>query len=355
MLYLDYDQGPWTPNPDGSNTNHDGVEFFKKLTSVIKLAHPDVIMAAEEASSQIKITGMLEMGGLGFDFKWNMGWMNDVLRFYQMDPLYRGQHFSLLTFSFMYMMDENFILPFSHDEVVHGKKSLMHKMWGDRYQQFSGLRNLLAYQICHPGKKLLFMGQEFGQFLEWKYDWQLEWAVSDEMNDQMQAFTTALAHFYQASPQLFELDHDYAGFEVIDADNTAESVLSFIRKDASGNQLICVFNMAPIERANFTIGVPFAGAYTEVLNSEMTEFGGSWLAHNADTATQKGQWKDYQNTLSFTLPALGAVIWKLSKDDGEAQTKKKSLLKNQLRNPLSQALKQQPTIFISLLMPNGIC
>lgn len=347
MLYLDYDQGPWTPNPDGSNTNYDGVEFFKKLTSVIKLAHPDIIMAAEEASSQIKITGMLEMGGLGFDFKWNMGWMNDVLRFYQMDPLYRGQHFNLLTFSFMYMMDEHFILPFSHDEVVHGKKSLMHKMWGDRCQQFSGLRNLLAYQICHPGKKLLFMGQEFGQFLEWKYDWQLEWAASDEMNNQMQAFTTALAHFYQASPQLFELDHDYAGFEVIDADNTAQSVLSFIRKDASGNQLICVFNMAPIERSNFTIGVPFAGTYTEVLNSEMAEFGGSWLAHNADTATQKGQWKDYQHTLSFTLPAFGAVIWARLKDDGAAKTKaKKSIestqhvIKSSCQDVASEDVKQ---------------
>jgi 1,4-alpha-glucan branching enzyme len=181
------------------------------------------------------------------------------------------------------------------------------------------------------------MGQEFGQFLEWKYDWQLEWAVSDEMNDQMQAFTTALAHFYQASPQLFELDHDYAGFEVIDADNTAESVLSFIRKDASGNQLICVFNMAPIERSNFTIGVPFAGTYTEVLNSEMAEFGGSWLAHNADTATQKGQWKDYQHTLSFTLPALGAVIWKLSKDDGEAQTKKKKSVKKSAKKSIKSS------------------
>lgn len=314
MLYLDYDQGPWTPNSDGSNLNYDGIAFFKKLNSVIKLAHPDVIIAAEEASSQLKITGMLEMGGLGFDFKWNMGWMNDVLKFYEMDPLYRGQHFKLLTFSFMYMMDEHFILPFSHDEVVHGKKSLMHKMWGDRYQQFSGLRNLLTYQICHPGKKLLFMGQEFGQFLEWKYDWQLEWSASDDMNDKMQTFATDLAHLYQKTPQLFELDHNDAGFEVIDADNTAESVLSFIRKDAAGQQVICIFNMAPIERRDFTIGVPLAGTYTEVLNTEMAAYGGNWEVHQADVTTQQGLWKNYQQTLTFTLPALGAVIWSLSQE-----------------------------------------
>ncbi|MCJ1989476.1 1,4-alpha-glucan branching protein GlgB [Lactococcus piscium] len=319
-LYLDYDQGEWTPNSDGSNINHDGVAFFKKLTSVIKLSHPDVMLSAEEATSQTRITGMVEMGGLGFDFKWNMGWMNDVLKFYQMDPLYRGQYFNLLTFSFMYMMDEHFILPFSHDEVVHGKKSLMHKMWGDRKQQFSGLRNLLTYQMCHPGKKLLFMGQEFGQFLEWKYDWQLEWETSDELNDQMQYFTSSLSHVYREFPQLFELDHDYSGFEVIDADNTAESVLSFIRKDASGNLLICVFNMAPIERHQFTIGVPLAGTYTEVFNTEMSVFGGGWQVHNADQKTQKNKWKTYEQTLSFTLPALGAVIWQVLAEETDKQT-----------------------------------
>lgn len=320
MLYLDYDQGPWTPNSDGSNLNYDGIEFFKKLNSVIKLAHPDVMMIAEEATSQLKITGMLEMGGLGFDFKWNMGWMNDILKFYQMDPLYRGQHFNLLTFGFMYMMDERFVLPFSHDEVVHGKKSLMHKMWGNRYQQFSGLRNLLTYQICHPGKKLLFMGQEFGQFLEWKYDWQLEWSASDDLNRKMQAFVSALGHFYKATPQLFELDHSYSGFEVIDADNTSESVLSFIRKDSLGREIICVFNMAPIERQAFTIGVPKSGIYTEILNTEMAEFGGNWQSHQPDVTTQKHQWKSYQQTLTFTLPALGATIWSLSSDVDDASS-----------------------------------
>ncbi|MDR1606489.1 MAG: 1,4-alpha-glucan branching protein GlgB [Streptococcaceae bacterium] len=340
MLYLDYDQGPWTPNWDGSNINHDGIEFFKKLNSVIKLSNPDVIMAAEEASSQTKITGMIEMGGLGFDFKWNMGWMNDVLKFYQMDPLYRGQHFHLLTFSFMYMMDEHFILPFSHDEVVHGKKSLMHKMWGNRDHQFSGLRNLLTYQICHPGKKLLFMGQEFGQFLEWKYNWQLEWAASDELNDKMQQFTTALSHLYQTAPQLFELDHDYAGFEIIDADNTAETVLSFIRKDKSGRQLICVFNMAPIERHDFTIGVPIGGTYTEVLNTEMSEFGGAWQLHNPDQQTQNGQWKHYEQTLSFTLPALGAVIWQRLASESPAPSNQKIAGKRE--SPKSSPQKRKP-------------
>ena len=317
MLYLDYDEGPWMPNKDGGNRNLEGYGFLQKLNREIKNRYPDVMMIAEESTAATPITHPIEEGGLGFDFKWNMGWMNDILRFYEEDPVYRQYDFNLMTFSFMYCFNENYVLPFSHDEVVHGKKSMMHKMWGDRYNQFAGLRNLYTYQLCHPGKKLLFMGSEFGQFLERKFDYQLEWGnLEDEMNQKMQAFTSHVNAFYKDHKSLWQIDDSYDGIEIIDADNRAESVLSFIRKDDKGDKgdiLVCVFNLAPVERKDFTIGLPIAGIYQEVLNTEMEEFGGVWKEGNPDTRTQKAKWKDYENTLSFTLPALGASIWRVKR------------------------------------------
>ena len=317
MLYLDYDEGPWMPNKDGGNRNLEGYGFLQKLNREIKNRYPDVMMIAEESTASTPITQPIEEGGLGFDFKWNMGWMNDILRFYEEDPIYRQYDFNLMTFSFMYCFNENYVLPFSHDEVVHGKKSMMHKMWGDRYNQFAGLRNLYAYQLCHPGKKLLFMGSEFGQFLEWKHDYQLEWGnLEDEMNQKMQVFTSHMNAFYKDHKSLWQIDDSYDGIEIIDADNRAESVLSFIRKDDKGNKgdiLVCVFNLTPVERKDFTIGLPIAGIYEEVLNTEMEEFSGVWKEGNPDTRTQKAKWKDYENTLSFTLPALGASIWRVKR------------------------------------------
>lgn len=317
MLYLDYDEGPWMPNKDGGNRNLEGYGFLQKLNREIKNRYPDVMMIAEESTAATPITQPIEEGGLGFDFKWNMGWMNDILKFYEEDPVYRQYDFNLMTFSFMYCFNENYVLPFSHDEVVHGKKSMMHKMWGDRYNQFAGLRNLYAYQLCHPGKKLLFMGSEFGQFLEWKFDYQLEWGnLEDEMNQKMQAFTSHMNAFYKDHKSLWQIDDSYDGIEIIDADNRAESVLSFIRKDDKGDKgdfLVCVFNLAPVERQDFTIGLPVAGIYQEVLNTEMEEFGGVWKKGNPETRTQKAKWKDYENTLSFTLPALGASIWRVKR------------------------------------------
>ncbi|MGT2744029.1 1,4-alpha-glucan branching protein GlgB [Streptococcus phocae subsp. phocae] len=314
MLYLDYDQGPWTPNKHGSNENLEGIAFLQKLTTTLKSYHPDVMLIAEEATSAIPITSPVTEGGLGFDFKWNMGWMNDILRFYAEDPYYRKYQFHLLTFSFMYCFKENYLLPFSHDEVVHGKKSMMHKMWGDRYNQFAGLRNLYAYQMCHPGKKLLFMGSEFGQFLEWKCDDQLEWSdLTDDLNAKMSYFTSFLNQFYKEHNMLWQNDETYDGIEMIDADNKEESVLSFCRFNAKGELLLCVFNMTPVERKQFTIGVPIAGLYEEVLNTELEAFGGVWKEHNPVTETVKETWKTYEQTLQFTLPALGVSIWRIKR------------------------------------------
>ena len=322
MLYLDYDSGPWTPNIDGGNLNYEGVHFLRRLNAIIKNEHPDVMMIAEESSAGQKITGPEEEGGLGFDYKWNMGWMNDILRFYEEDPIYRKFDFNLVTFSFMYAFSENFLLPFSHDEVVHGKKSLMHKMWGDRYNQFAGLRNLLTYQICHPGKKLLFMGSEFGQFLEWKSEEQLEWGnLEDEMNAKMSRFTSQLNHFYKEHKELWEIDDSFDGLEIIDADNRDQSVLSMIRKNRKGDLLVCVFNMAPVERKDFTIGVPVSAVYEEIWNTELEEWGGVWKEHNPTVQSQEGLWKDYEQTLTFTLPALGASIWKVKRKVRKTKSK----------------------------------
>ena len=322
MLYLDYDSGPWTPNIDGGNLNYEGVHFLRRLNAIIKNEHPDVMMIAEESSAGQKITGPEEEGGLGFDYKWNMGWMNDILRFYEEDPIYRKFDFNLVTFSFMYAFSENFLLPFSHDEVVHGKKSLMHKMWGDRYNQFAGLRYLLTYQICHPGKKLLFMGSEFGQFLEWKSEEQLEWGnLEDEMNAKMRLFTSQLNHFYKEHKELWEIDDSFDGLEIIDADNRDQSVLSMIRKNRKGDLLVCVFNMAPVERKDFTIGVPISAVYEEIWNTELEEWGGVWKEHNPTVQSQDGLWKDYEQTLTFTLPALGASIWKVKRKVRKTKSK----------------------------------
>ena len=322
MLYLDYDSGPWTPNIDGGNLNYEGVHFLRRLNAIIKNEHPDVMMIAEESSAGQKITGPEEEGGLGFDYKWNMGWMNDILRFYEEDPVYRKFDFNLVTFSYMYAFSENFLLPFSHDEVVHGKKSLMHKMWGDRYNQFAGLRNLLTYQICHPGKKLLFMGSEFGQFLEWKSEEQLEWGnLEDEMNAKMSRFTSQLNHFYKEHKELWEIDDSFDGLEIIDADNRDQSVLSMVRKNRKGDLLVCIFNMAPVERKDFTIGVPVSAVYEEIWNTELEEWGGVWKEHNPTVQSQDGLWKDYEQTLTFTLPALGASIWKVKRKVRKTKSK----------------------------------
>ncbi|MBM7636152.1 1,4-alpha-glucan branching protein GlgB [Streptococcus saliviloxodontae] len=314
MLYLDYDDGPWVPNKDGGNRNLEGYHFLQKLNQIVKSYHSDVMMIAEESTAATPITQSVADGGLGFDYKWNMGWMNDILRFYEKDPIYRQYDYNLVTFSFMYAFNEQFILPFSHDEVVHGKKSMMHKMWGDRYNQFAGLRNLYTYQICHPGKKLLFMGSEFGQFLEWKYSEQLEWSnLNDSMNAKMQYFSSQLNRFYKEHKALWQIDDSFDGLEIIDADNKSQTVLSFVRKSDKGEILLCVFNMTPVERRAFTIGVPVFGIYEEILNTEREEFGGVWKENNPETKTELGEWRDYEQTLTFTLPAMGASIWKVKR------------------------------------------
>ena len=278
MLYLDYDIGEWKPNEDGSNHNKVGVKFIQKLNEKVFERHPDTLMIAEESTAWSKVTKPVYMGGLGFNYKWNMGWMNDTLKFFEMNPSSRKHHFNLITFSFMYAFNENFILPFSHDEVVHGKKSLMHKMPGDRYNQFASLRTLEAYMMVHPGKKLNFMGNDYGQFLEWRIHEGLEWeSLADEMNAKHLHFMESLNMLYKKEHALWEIDHQTQGIQILDADNATETILSFIRKGKKTRDFVIVIcNFVPNERKGYKIGVPFEGTYEECLNTEMHEYGGVW-------------------------------------------------------------------------------
>ncbi|WP_035446202.1 1,4-alpha-glucan branching protein GlgB [Atopobacter phocae] len=324
MIYRDYDEGPWTPNHEGGNRNFEGYHFLQKLNTVVKAHHPNVVMIAEESTADTKVTGLVEMDTLGFDYKWNMGWMNDILRFYEMDPLYRGDHFNLMTFSFMYMMSENFILPLSHDEVVHGKKSLVNKMWGDQYKQFAQLRNLVTYLVTHPGKQLLFMGGEWGQYLEWKFYEGLEWGnLNDHFNRTMQHFTATMNQFYRDEKALWELEDTADTIEIIDADNTGASVLSFIRKSRTKSDfVIVVLNLSSTEHQDFAIGVPYPGVYEEVINTEKQEFGGTWAEGNHDLETIEAPFKQFNYQIRPVVPALGALIIKPKKINVRQSAKK---------------------------------
>lgn len=310
MLYLDYDEGPWTLNEDGSNDNKKGVAFIQKMNTVIFKRHPSIIMAAEESTAWKKVTHPVNEGGLGFNYKWNMGWMNDTLKFFEMDPLYRKDAFQLITFSFMYTFNENFILPFSHDEVVHGKKSLMHKQFGDRYNQFAALRTLQSYQMFHPGKKLNFMGNEFGQFLEWKYDEGLEWqSLDDEMNAAHLEFTQTLNTFYKENRALWELDHEEEGVEILDADNAEESIFLFIRKGKKARDfLIICCNFTPVERHHVPIGVPYKGNYEEVWNTERQELGGTWVKGQGIVKSEAKPLHNQAHSVEIILPAMSVVV-----------------------------------------------
>ncbi|MGP6139988.1 1,4-alpha-glucan branching protein GlgB [Jeotgalibaca sp. A127] len=310
MLYLDYDEGPWTPNEDGSNHNQQGVDFLRKMNKTIFARDSDMLMIAEESTSWANVTKPNELDGLGFNYKWNMGWMNDTLRFFEMDPLFRKDNFNLITFSFMYAFNENFVLPFSHDEVVHGKNSLLGKMPGDRYNQFATLRTLQAYQMAHPGKKLNFMGYEIGQFLEWRFYEELEWDAleKNEFNKEYQHFIKTLNHLYRNQKALHEIDESYEGMEIIDADNNEESVISFIRKSEKERDfLIIITNFTPVERRHFKIGVPYRGTYEELLNTEMLEFGGTWTKAQPEMKSVNQPYKQFEHTIELVVPAMGTV------------------------------------------------
>ena len=312
MLYLDFDQGPWTPNEDGSNHNRQGVAFLQKLNTTIKDHLPHVLMIAEESTDWKGITHAVSEGGLGFDYKWNMGWMNDTLRFFETDPYYRPQNFRLITFVFMYQYNERYVLPFSHDEVVHGKKSLLDKIPGNRETQFETLRLLHGYMMAQPGKKLHFMGNELGQYLEWRYYSELEWKdLSFEFNREYQHYMKTLNHIGNDYKALHYYDTEPAGLTVLDADNVEQAVLTMMRQGkAKRDFLIIALNFIPVERQEYRIGVPYKGEYEVLLNSQMQEFGGRWTENLPVMKTEEVPHDGQPYSIVTTVPSLGVLYIK---------------------------------------------
>jgi len=314
MLRLDYGRGDrsWTPNVHGGKENLDAVAFLQELNRTVSTYHPYALMIAEESTDWPFVTQPSEDGGLGFNYKWNMGWMNDTLKYFKTAFADRGSYHHLLTFSLVYAFSESFVLPFSHDEVVHGKKSLIDKMPGDYGQKFAGLRLLYLYQICHPGKKLLFMGGEFGQFIEWRFDSALEWFLLDfEKHHQYRDYVCALNQLYQQEKSLWEIDHDWQGFEWIDVHNHIQSILIFQRKALNEkDMLIVVLNLQPMGYENFRVGVPTSGYYTVCFNSDSACFGGATLQDPDPFLAQPIAWHGKENSISIQIPPLTGIIIK---------------------------------------------
>lgn len=312
MLYLDYSRkaGEWVPNVHGGNENLEAIAFLKKFN---ELAHqvPGVITAAEESTAFPGVSKPVYLNGLGFTMKWNMGWMHDTLHYFESDPLYRSYHQNEITFSLIYAFSENFVLPISHDEVVYGKKSLIGKMPGDEWQRFANNRAFLTYMFAHPGKKLLFMGAEIGQGGEWNYESQLDWWLLDyEIHRQFQEFNAALNKLYKQEPALYEVDFQYQGFEWLDIHDWRNSMVSFIRRaKRPDDHLVVICNFTPQPHQNYRIGIPEAGEYQEIFNSDWKAFGGSGVANDYINAVSSPS-HNQPASVELTIPPLAVMILK---------------------------------------------
>ena len=318
MLYLDYcrKDGQWRPNIHGGKENLEAVDFIQTLNrAVFEKFGGGIMMIAEESTDWPMVTKPIEDGGLGFNFKWNMGWMNDVLSYIKMDPLGRSYNHSKVTFSLMYAFNENFILPISHDEVVHGKGSLLNKQPGFYEDKFSGLKAFLGYMMSHPGKKLLFMGAEFGQFIEWKYKEGLDWLLLDyPIHQGTKNFVRELNHYYLDHPQMWQIDYSWDGFRWINADDNNSSVLSYIRKDKNDNRTIILVNFTPVLRKDYTIGVEKYGDYELVLNSDESRFGGWGNAVNYHYEARVQESNGLPYAIDVDIPGLSVLYIELKKE-----------------------------------------
>ncbi len=310
MLYLDYsrNEGEWVPNKYGGNENLDAILFIRQLNEVTHEKHPGSLIMAEESTSWPMVSRPIYLGGLGYSMKWNMGWMNDTLEYFSKDPIYRHYHHDKLTFSLLYAFTENFILPFSHDEVVHGKGSMLYKMPGDEWQRFANLRLLYTYMFTHPGKKLLFMGCEFGQGNEWDCKTELDWYVLDyPLHQGIKKLVGDLNHLYQDTPALHRFDFEGQGFEWVDCNDASQSVLSYMRRD--GDEIVLVIlNFTPQPREGYRIGVPYEGVYQEIMNSDSEFYGGSNLGNGHHIPSQAKAWMNQSHSIELTLPPLAALV-----------------------------------------------
>ena len=314
MLYLDYSRkaGEWVPNQHGGRENLEAIEFLKTFNHLAHTEYPGVVTIAEESTAWPQVTRPPYLGGLGFSFKWNMGWMHDTLGYFKHDPIYRKYHQNDLTFAMLYHHHENFVLPLSHDEVVHGKGSLLGRMPGDDWQKFANLRALLAYQWLFPGKPMLFMGCEFGQPAEWNADSQLDWWLLDAgpYHRGVQSFVADLNKFYKSESALWRSDYDEAGFYWVDCADHARSVIAFVRQDAERvSELIVIMNLTPQPQFNYRFGLPRPGRWREVLNSDAGIYGGSNLGNLGGVNAEAINWHNHSHSAEFTLPPLSVLVF----------------------------------------------
>ena len=312
MLYLDYDRrhGEWRPNIKGGKENLEAIEFLQRLNEAVFARNPDILMIAEESTAWPLVTKPTDIGGLGFNFKWNMGWMNDMVKYMSLDPVFRAFNHDKLTFSFFYCFSENYVLPLSHDEVVHGKCSLIEKMPGPLEQKFSSLRAFMCYMMAHPGKKLLFMGQEFAQFKEWDFKSELDWQLLEyDTHRSFHSFMEKLNHFYLENPPLWQTDDSWSGFSWISNDDYRQSVIAFRRIDALGNEIVAVCNFVPVGREHYKIGVPYAGSYRQVFSTDDKDFGGEGT-ENKNVKTLNEAMHGYDYCIELTLAPLSVIYLK---------------------------------------------
>lgn len=324
MLYLDYGREKNSIlNEYGKNENLHAIEFIRKLNKTIFEKYPNVLMIAEESTAWPLVTAPVHEGGLGFNYKWNMGWMNDMLEYMEMDSIYRKFHQNMITFSFTYCFSENYILPLSHDEVVHGKKSLLDKMPGDYWQKFANLRCFYGYMMAHPGKKLLFMGGEIGHFIEWNYKEGLDWHLLDyDLHRKLQAYVKALNTFYLKEKAFYELDQTYDSFEWIDHENHDQSVIAYMRKGVKDRDyVIVVCNFTPYVHEHYKLGVPEPGKYVEVFNSDASEFGGSGVVNEGKIKAGEETWHHRPYSMEVRIPPLATVYFKLKDRPRKKSTK----------------------------------
>ena len=349
MLYLDYNRrdGEWEPNVNGGKENLEAIAFLQKCNGVVLGRHPHKMMIAEESTAWPMVTKPAADGGLGFNFKWNMGWMNDMLSYMKTDPLFRAGNHGKVTFSFFYAFSENFILPISHDEVVHGKCSLINKMPGDYEEKFANLRTFYGYMMAHPGKKLLFMGQEFGQFIEWDEKKQLDWMLLGyDKHRQLQNYVKDLNRFYRDTPALWQVDYSWEGFQWIVPDDNQQSVVIFLRRDAAGKMILVACNFNPVLRQGYKLGVPVSGTYKELLNSDDARYGGGDV-HNAPVRSVKGAMHGFDQHIKIDLPPLSTIYFSVPmprkrKPKEDAKAAGKPAAKSAAKKPAAQKAAAKP-------------
>ena len=323
MLYLDYGRsaGNWVPNIYGENKNLEAIEFFKHLNTVVTGRNHGTMIIAEESTAWPQVTGKPEDGGLGFTMKWNMGWMHDFLDYMKLDPYFRSYNHNKMTFSMTYAFSEKYVLVLSHDEVVHMKGSMINKMPGEYDDKFANLKAGYSFMLGHPGKKLLFMGQDFAQFREWSEARELDWyLLAEEKHVQMKNYVRELLHLYQDSPALYQTDDNWEGFEWINADDSDRSIFSFVRHSKDGkNNLLFVVNFTPVERPDYRVGVPQSGSYKLVLNSDEARFGGTGTKRAASYRSRKGDYDGKPYSIGYSLPAYGVAVFQYEKKEPAAK------------------------------------